>query len=332
MPAMSSSPHMPHVEEGGARVDSLSWPSFLGCLAILLAIFVGLNPIWETLDVTRVDENIWWSYAPIPLLVAAALAWERKWSWSAYAIEMLRLTLVKFAITYVVANTLWVIAGAPPAPTEATSAIQAEDPQGIFTLREAPAATPLDAGQLGALEGRVTDAAGAPVAGAFVWVAEGLEGHVFEPPSEPLVLRHDGHVYSPSMAVVQAFREVELVADGDALHTVYAVRADSGRRLFNDAFPPGTRRRVSFPRSYGLVTLGCRVPDHEHEPTSLLVVDHPFAAVTDADGRFAFDGVPAGELVLSAQVPGGAVQDGEVNLASGETASASLVLQVVGGK
>lgn len=325
---MSSSLHTPHVEPGGLRVESLSWPSFGLVMAALLAIFFGLNPLWEDPDVLAVNQNVWWSYYPIPLLVGVALFAERKWSWPAFAIEVLRVTLVKFAVTYVVANTLWVFAGAPDAPAGAEPSASVVDPHGLFTPRAAPAATALDETTLGALEGLVTDASGAPLAGAFVWLDGLADDAVFAPPSEPLVLRHDGEAWSPRAAVAQSYRDVELVADGPALHTVHAVRRSTERRLFNVAFPPGTRRTVAFPRAYGVVTLGCRVPGHVHPHSALLVVDHPFAAVTGDDGRFAFDGVPAGAVTLrAATVTGEASAQLDVEVPSGASTRVDVAVR-----
>ena len=91
-----------HADEG--LPPSLSLPSFLFGLALLTGVFLFLNPIWDAPDMGLWNENIWWSYAPIPLLAAALLALERKLSWATVVLETLKLTFVKFAVTFLIAQ------------------------------------------------------------------------------------------------------------------------------------------------------------------------------------------------------------------------------------
>ena len=100
-------------ESAEPAVPQLSWRSFGLALAITLAIFFLLHPLWRPLDMAQMDRNILWSYAPIPLLVLALLALERKLRWSSWMLETLRLTLVKFVITFLIANLVWAFTGPP---------------------------------------------------------------------------------------------------------------------------------------------------------------------------------------------------------------------------
>ena len=122
---MSADPVRP--ESAEPAVPQLSWRAFGLALAITLAIFFLLHPLWRPLDMAQMDRNILWSYAPIPLLVLALLALERKLRWSSWMLETLRLTLVKFAITFLFANTMWAFVG-PPGRAEPPAAVRLSTP------------------------------------------------------------------------------------------------------------------------------------------------------------------------------------------------------------
>ena len=96
----------------------LSRLAFGICLAILLGIFAFVHPLWEPMDMAQMDENILWSYYPIPLLALLALLIERKLRWATFFLESLRLTLVKFVITFLFANVMWAYVTGPPGVPE----------------------------------------------------------------------------------------------------------------------------------------------------------------------------------------------------------------------
>jgi len=299
-PAAASEPPLPQ----------LSWWSFLFALAVTLAIFFGLHPLWQPMDMDAMDRNIAWSYAPIPLLVLVLLAVERKLRWSTFMIETVRLTLVKFVLTFLFANILWAVVG-PPAAAETLHAEPAVvDTTGRFEVREPPPATLIDPASTGRLSGLVTDGAGAPLAGVFVAVTGGLDDVVFAPRPGGLVLTHDGSGLQPHAAMVQVYERLILRGVGGAFHTVSALD-DARKSLFNVPLVSEAERTLMFHRAMGRVTLTCSVHGHDDRVTELVVVANPFGAWTGADGRFAFEGVPAadgtrdGVLQLTARGPAG---------------------------
>jgi hypothetical protein len=296
--------------------QQLSWRSFLLALGITLFIFFALHPLWRPLDMDAMDKNIIWSYAPIPLLVLGLLAWERKLHWSTWALETVRLTMVKFVITFLFANVMWAFVSppgvAPPAPASAPAAGQPSH----FDVREAPPATPIDPARTGRLEGLVVDAAGAPEAGALVALTGGLDKLVFAPPAGGALLTHGAEGFSPSRAIVLTWEPLVVRGAADQLHTVHA-SDEHGRQLFNLALVPGGERTLMFDRPLGRVTLSCTVHGQVDHAAELEVVANPFAAFTDADGHFAFDGVPEGDLELTASTSPERVAQAQVKLAAG---------------
>jgi hypothetical protein len=305
-------------------LPQLSWRSFLLALAVVLAIFFGLHPLWEPLDMAAMDANILWSYVPIPLLVLGLLAWEHKLRWASFLMETVRLTLVKFVITFLFANILWALTGPPPAGAAPDGGPAVAGQAGRFEVREPPPATPIDPADTGRLEGLVVDAAGLPVEGAFVLVAAGLEGLVFAPRSGGVELAHDGTGLQPRRAIVQVFETLVLRGAPGAFHTVCAIDVASGRQLFNVPLVSEAESTFMFHRPQGRVSLTCSVHGHNDQAAQLEVVAHPFAAWTAADGRFAFEGVPAadglrdGALRLEARSAWGDVAELELTLHPGD--------------
>jgi hypothetical protein len=81
----------------------------------------------------------------------------------------------------------------------------------------------------------------------------------------------------------------------------HAIRAEDelGRVVFNvavTATADSTLLRLHEPA--GVLSLGCVIHRGAERPGRLVVVEHPFFARTGADGRFRFEGLPRGRIVL----------------------------------
>ena len=294
----STAPAAPDDDEP-ARLSALS---FSLALAVTLAIFFFLNPFWEALDVVEVDQNVWWSYAPIPLLVLVLLRFERKLSGASWFLETLKLTFVKFAVTYLVGNIWWTLVDTPEARVEPPATVVASAPADAFAPHEAPTPSSLVGVPLRDLAGRVLDAAGRGVPGAFVYVSAGLDDLVFAPDAAPLELVHGAEGWEPELAVLQAHRELRVVSAADALHTV-ELRDARGKALLNVPAVAGQERALMFSRGRGLLSAQCRVHGHDERPSHLLVLAHPFATRTDAEGRFLLRQVPLAATELATWTP-----------------------------
>ncbi|MFT7461963.1 MAG: hypothetical protein ACI9EF_000297 [Pseudohongiellaceae bacterium] len=306
-------------------LPGLSHGAFAFSLAVVLTLFLVLNPFWEPMDMNAVDQNIGWSYAPIPLLVGFFLLREGKRHWGAFLMETMRLTFVKFAITWIVANLYWASAGLPePVPRESGLAdVPPAATAGVFNERTAPSASAVNPESLGELQGRVISDDGEPLPGALVFVSDGLQDLTFAPPSEPLVIDHEAGAFSPNLSVLHAFQPLVLRGD-DALHSAQVV-SESGRVLFTYALLAHIDKRLMFGRPLGLVSLGCTVHGQDKESCRLLVLSHPFTTFADDAGRFTLSGVPAGDLQLSAWSAGRA-GSAALTLAAGDTQTVELSL------
>ena len=305
----------------------LSSRSFLIALVVVLAIFVGLNPIWRSQSMSAWEENIFWSYVPVPLLVLGLLRWERKLTLTNFLLETLKLGLVKFGITFALANTIWIFIARPvSSPTLLPTALpRSSDAPTVHAPRPPSPPSVIDPKQTGELSGVVRHARGRPAPDTLVYIESGLDHFVFSSPDHPAIIQHDGSSFSPTFSLVQTYRELEFASYDGLLHTG-ALMDRHGRSVMNVALPPHSKRVVMFSQNHGLLMLQCRV--HRQEPTShLLVTSHPFTALTDADGHFSFTEVPATTVVLRAWTPKAATQRLSVKIRPGETHRFDLALQ-----
>ena len=282
----------------------LSRGAFAVSLLILLAIFALLNPIWQQHAMAAWDQNIGWSYVPIPLLVLLFLVLERKLSGPAFLLETLKLTFVKFVVTFLAANAIWAVWGTPGTGLPDDAPVPGKAGASSFQPRAAPAPTPLGNRDLGTLEGVVRDAQGRTVAGALVWVSSGLEELVFAPPDEEFVLEQRSTGIEPGLSIVQTWQSLRLRSADDGLHTV-VLRDERGRRLANLPVLAGGNRELMFARARGPLELRCSVHGAAEAPTVLVVSGTPFHARTDDLGGFHMEGVPRESVVLSAIGPKG---------------------------
>jgi plastocyanin len=101
--------------------------------------------------------------------------------------------------------------------------------------------------------------------------------------------------FSPRILVVPRQGTVEFPNNDAVYHNVFSV---SGPNRFDlGLYRSGASKSRSFGEP-GLVQLYCNI--HPQMVGFLIVVDSDFAAITDKDGAFRFEGVPAGSWTLKA--------------------------------
>ncbi len=161
------------------------------------------------------------------------------------------------------------------------------------------------------------------LADAFVYVKSGLEGRTFDPPSGQVVLDQDHCRFVPRVFGVRVGQDLVIENDDATLHNVHSLPKRS--RGFNLGMPmKGMKSVRRFTRPEVLVRIKCDV--HPWMSAYAGVVDHPFFAVTDSHGRFAIEGLPAGDYVIEAVHPKAGSVEKRVRVADGESARLSLRL------
>jgi len=278
-------------------VERLSRRSELSVLAFCVALFLVVNgPIWRhPLDPS---VSIVASYAPIPPLVAVCLLLERKLSLGAFLLETVLIAILKFGITAILLIGFLMLQPAASAPPAVSSAPLPRARRARTTAAAPRPASVIPAEETGSLEGSVADAAGRAQEGALVFLSAGLERFRFAPPAGAAALAVGGGRFSPPVLAIEAGQPLAISSSDGRLHTL-DVRA-AGRTVMNA--PVLARPRVvTVDEPAGICEARCDV--HPDERGTLVVLAHPFATTSDAAGRFALRGVPAGEVTVTAVVP-----------------------------
>jgi hypothetical protein len=149
----------------------------------------------------------------------------------------------------------------------------------------------------------------------FLHVASGMEGRVFAPPAAPVVLDQRGCTYRPRVLGIQVNQILEIVNSDPTLHNVHSMPA--GNRPFNVGMPvEGMRIRKFFAQPEVMVRMKCDL--HNWMAAYVGVLDHPFHAVSDEEGRFAIRGLPAGTYAVEAWHEVFGTQRQAVTLGEGE--------------
>jgi plastocyanin len=145
-----------------------------------------------------------------------------------------------------------------------------------------------------------------------------LEGSFAKPSSLPTKqIGQKNLTFIPTLLPVRVGTKIEFPNFDDTYHSIFsyspAKRFDLGR------YRPEERPIPSevFDRP-GLVTLRCDI--HEHMRGLILVLDTPYFAVTDPDGRFRLRQLPTGRYTLKAWIDSKTTREQAVELKSSETA------------
>lgn len=138
-------------------------------------------------------------------------------------------------------------------------------------------------------------------------------------PATPVVINQSNCMYEPYVAVAMTGQQIQIKNSDKTTHNIHTYVGDE--TIFNEAQPPGAPDLQKDLEAQGgsVMKLTCDV--HKWMEAFVVVTDHPFAAVTGADGTFEIKDAPAGTYKLEAWHPNlGAVKTAEVTVKDGETA------------
>ncbi len=197
---------------------------------------------------------------------------------------------------------------------------------GGATCPERPAPTPLDRGTTGSITGAVTFHGEPPpstpvpmeqscaalhagpvtagdvlvkshrVQNAFVYIRDGLGDRVFPQPAAPVEIDQKGCLFTPRVVGAETCQGIVFLNSDPVLHNVHGFPKSSSPWNFSLS-QSGTRRAVRVPAPEAMIRVGCDV--HAWMQAYIGVVNHPYFAVTGADGAFTLKDVPPGDYVVA---------------------------------
>lgn len=151
----------------------------------------------------------------------------------------------------------------------------------------------------------------------FVRVSEGVpEDLTFPTPSDAVVLDQEGCIYRPHVLGIQTGQTLEIRNSDGILHNINA--SPSENRGFNISQPVEMESTRTFSRAEVMIPVRCDV--HGWMESYIGVQDHPYFAVSDEDGSFTIERLPAGDYVVEAWHERYGTRTMEVTVAAGEEA------------
>lgn len=133
------------------------------------------------------------------------------------------------------------------------------------------------------------------LANVFVYIKDGLAGYEFPAPEGEVVIDQRGCIYKPLVVGVRVDQDLTFVNSDPVLHNIHTLPEENDGHNF--AMPTQNMRTTkSFAYPEVMVRTKCDV--HPWMRAYIGVVDHPYFAVTGADGAFELPGVPPGDYTV----------------------------------
>lgn len=138
---------------------------------------------------------------------------------------------------------------------------------------------------------------GKSLGNVFVYIKDGLPQRLYAVPNEPVVFDQQKCRYVPRVVGIQVGQPLEIRNSDPLLHNVHAEGAVN--RPFDVGQPlQGIKTTHTFTTREVMIPVKCQV--HAWMRGYIGVLEHPFFAVTDADGRFSIPQLPPGTYTVEA--------------------------------
>jgi len=143
----------------------------------------------------------------------------------------------------------------------------------------------------------VVGGTGGTLQNVFIYVKDGLGNRRFPVPATPVVLDQKGCQYAPRVLGIQTGQTLAIHNSDSTLHNMHA--SPEHNQEFNKALgQPGLNHTHTFSAAEVMVPFKCDV--HRWMRAWVGVLDHPFHAVSGADGSFSLTGLPPGTYTIEA--------------------------------
>jgi len=157
---------------------------------------------------------------------------------------------------------------------------------------------------------------GKTLGNVFVYVKDGLGNYVYDTPTTPAKIDQQNCRYHPHVFGMRVGQPLEIVNSDPTLHNIHAL--PKGNSEFNTGQPiQGMKTTHTFTAKEVMVPFKCDV--HGWMNAYVGVLDHPYFAVTDKDGKFELKDLPACTYTLEAWHEKLGTQTASVTLGQKET-------------
>ena len=146
----------------------------------------------------------------------------------------------------------------------------------------------------GTIEGKVTVVKYRTNADAVVYI-DAIPDTTFDPPAEPAEMDQKDLLFVPRILPILVGTTVNFLNNDPVLHNVFTPDK-IGDRFNLGSYPMGEVRSHTFTKLGGAAVILCNV--HPEMEAYIVVLPTPYFAVTDKDGNYRIEGVPAGTYTL----------------------------------
>jgi plastocyanin len=137
---------------------------------------------------------------------------------------------------------------------------------------------------------------GKSLGNVFVYVKDGLGNYVFDVPTEAAKIDQQNCRYHPHVFGVRVGQKLEIVNSDPTMHNIHALPKTNSE--FNTAEPMPMKTDHTFNTKEVMVPFKCDV--HGWMNAYVGVMDNPYFAVTDKDGKFELKSLPPGTYTIEA--------------------------------
>jgi plastocyanin len=159
---------------------------------------------------------------------------------------------------------------------------------------------------------------------AFVYIQSGLEGKSFEPVKEAVGLDQHGCMFIPRVIGIRAGQTLDVKNSDAVSHNIHPM-PKSNREWNEQQSPQSPDVEHRFPRPEIMIPVKCNV--HSWMRAYIGVMEHPYFAVTRADGSFEMTNVPPGDYTVAAWHEKLGDQTKQIHLAASEHGAVEFTFQ-----
>lgn len=161
------------------------------------------------------------------------------------------------------------------------------------------------------------------VGNVFVHITKGVVDQEYPVPQEPVILDQKGCMYDPHVLGIMVGQPLKVLNPDGTLHNVHAIT--KANDAFNIAMPK-FRKEITkvFDKPEFMLSMKCDV--HPWMGAWITVLSHPFFDVTQNDGIYAIENLPAGEYTLQIWHEKLGTKEVPITLSDGETKEINFTL------